>query len=157
MVFGLFKDYTKIAAEEIDREFNEFENFFKDKKNKITAQDFKKNYSKKLFFRKVKCDMGIRDFGYEFALSIKDNLVPFWFYAWFKKGKFDGFEFSCIDEKFYNIEGYLGTDVKQRHICVIDKGGIAMYGGSKALKKKLVKEFRFKDDKGTFVDQGNLL
>ena len=60
MVFGIFKDYTKIAAEEINREFDEFEKLLNSKKNKITAQDFKKKYSKKLFFRKVKCDMGIR-------------------------------------------------------------------------------------------------
>ena len=157
MVFGLFKDYKKIAAEGIDEEFKAFEKLLKSKKGKITPEVFKKEYEKKLFFRKVKCDLGLRDFGYEFAFSVNDSYVPFWFYGWFKKKKIDSFEFSCIDERFYNIEGYLSLKDGSRSIAVINKGGIGMYGGSKALKKLLIKDYGFEDEKGGFVDQGKHL
>ena len=50
MVFGLFKDYKKIAAEGIDEEFKAFEKLLKSKKGKITPEVFKKEYEKKLFF-----------------------------------------------------------------------------------------------------------
>ena len=157
MIFGIFKDYKKIAAEGINNEFKAFEKLLKNKKGNVTPEIFKKEYSKKLFFRNVKCDLGLRDFGYEFAFSVHDDHVPFWFYGWFKKGNIDSFEFSCIDERFYNIEGYINLRDNSRSIAVINKGGLGMYGGSKALKKLLIKNYGFEDEKGGFVDQGKHL
>jgi len=164
MVFGLFKDYKKIAAEGIDNEFKTFEKIHKKKKGHITPDDFKKEFSKKLFFRKVKCDMEIPGrFGYEFAFSLNDKFVPFYFYGWFINKKIDSFEFSCIDEKFYNIEGgYYGLqygkyDVKTRNVAVINEGGFGKYGGSIALKKILIKDYGFKDEKKGLVDKGRHL
>ena len=161
MIFGLFKNFENEAAIAINKEFKLFDKLLKNKKGNISESDFKKTFNKKEFFRKVKDE--IDGFAYEFAVCVNDDYNPFWFYGHIKKKKIIAFDFSCDDENFYNIQGGrycsfgVGIWENTKWVSVINIGGIGKYGGALSLKKKLIKDYKFKDEKKGPLDKGNHL
>lgn len=161
MIFGLFKNFENEAAEAINKEFKLFDKLLKNKKGKISENDFKKIFNKKLFFRKVKDE--IDGYAYEYAVSVNDDYSPFWFYGHIRKKTITAFDFSCRDENFYNIQGGrycsfgAGKWENIKWVSVINIGGIGMYGGAISLKKKLIKDYNFKDEKKGPLDKGSHL